>query len=164
MRLVDSSGSSLCRALHSFQSIRLDPSNPNDIPIFNKITESQSPPFIAIDAGTHKENDAEIIVATASLCIADLRNRNIHDITTYENDNVIVLRSLVQMVPSQIGTADSTNNTGELCAFLLKDVMLPPNMPHVTIADSMGVRAPLLTIRDATRPLATRPLLRKLLP
>ena len=145
-------------------SIRLDPSNPEDALIFEKIAEYKSPPFLAIDAGTYKEGDAEIIVATASLCVADLRDHNISDITTYENENVTVLRSLVQTVPCQIGTDNSTNNTGELCAFLLKDAMLPPNMPHVTVADSMGVRAPLLAIREAARPMATRPLLRKCLP
>ena len=91
---------------HFFESIRLDPSNPADVPLFNKITEFKSPPFISIDAGTHKENDVEITVATASLCVADLRDRDIHDISTCENDNVTVLRSLVQTVPCQIGTAD----------------------------------------------------------
>ena len=77
----------LSTSAHLLGKLRLDPTKPDDKAIFDHIRDLQSPPFLTIDAGTYTNHGAEVVVATASLCVVDLQTRDINNISTYENDD-----------------------------------------------------------------------------
>ena len=103
-------------------------------------------------------------MATATLCAIDLTTTNVSDTTQWEDNRIIPLRCLVQIVPCQTGNIESSNNTGELCATLLADAMIPPTMAAITFMDSQAVRKPLINLRDNAHTISDRQRIRQLYP
>lgn len=146
------------------ESLRLDPTSPTDQTILTELRRYNSPPILSTDAGQKTINGASVVVATATLCAIDFTTADITDTKSWEDNRVIPLRCLVQIVPCQTGNIESSNNTGELCAALLADAMIPPTMAAITFLDSQAVRKPLINLRDHARTISDRQRIRQIFP
>ena len=146
------------------ESLRLNPNTPEDQTILNTLRRYKSPPILSTDAGQKTIDGVSVVVATATLCAIDLTTTNISEITQWEDNRVIPLRCLVQIVPCQTGNIESSNNTGELCAALLADAMIPPSMAAITFMDSQAIRKPLIHLRDHAQTISDRQRIRQIYP
>jgi len=144
--------------------LRLTPNTQADNDLITTLREYQSPPIISTDAGQKTVNGASIVVATATLSAIDLRGKNIQEVASWEDNPVIPLRCLIQIVPCQTGNIESSNNTGELCAALLADSLIPTDMAALTFMDSQAVRKPLLRLRDHADTISDREKIRQIYP
>lgn len=61
------------------ENLRLDPTDINDATLTDIMLQYKSPAFIAIDAGTYTSDGATMVVASAVLCVTDMRDKNIGD-------------------------------------------------------------------------------------
>jgi len=141
--------------------------------IWKKITDSDSPIFIATD-GAHQESKGTTpptikqtkqhsSASSFVICQADMSSQNTNQPNSWIHRPCIPLLCRISSLPKYIGTDTSNVAHAEAHAIAMQEWILPSSIPRILVTDSESVRNVCLGLRNMESIKINRKLIRTLL-